>query len=709
MSASRVDFAYAFSTPHRLTVARPDSGDKTLLDLQPGSLQMSWTYDNLVRFPVAAFATPTTPWSITIKPQIDSQPLSVSTWMRLDGFLPALENRYTDSRGEISLQVVGGETAALIKIHLTNTGDLPHQFIVSCTLPAPFGGGYNPGWVDSDQPADHLLTGWRDRADRVLVLGLNADRYTTFGSGSGNNADLCWTLAPGESRTGWIVRPYRAYETDLPKLRTTDWANEFQIAVDEWKTLLGRIANFSIPDPGVKNALLACFADLFIMREPIADGYIAATPGTECYRAPNSTEPLLTAIAFDQFGLHNQALVGTEANLKLQGDDGNWSDPQGWNHKMWSTPGFKSWAVMEHYHLTGDKDYLARIFPRMLASSRFNERQRSKTRKNENGQRSLTYGLLPRGQGDCGLMNDNDFYGVFLPHNIWPTFADGCSVEAARILNRPELAELEKIYQTALEDLRTALDRGAIQEKDYRWIPGISGKTSGSRWGALNALFPCQILPADHELITGTMRHIESNLSPGGIPVNTGWMKNGMWVAITLDNVAQAHLVRGNGDAAAEYLYATLNHGTPLYTWCEERGQEPGAKECTGDRQHLWTPVAVVLFIRNAFVMEENDGLNLALGTARSWLACGEPVGVENAPTHFGEISYRLQYDAHASKVTGYVKFTEQKNGPAWTKLYIRLPRNMKVQKSNQQILTDGSGLYLTHCRGELKIEADLG
>ena len=184
---------------------------------------------------------------------------------------------------------------------------------------------------------------------------------------------------------------------------------------------------------------------------------------------------------------------------------------------------------------------------------------------------------MPRGFGDCGLMNDGDTYGVFLPHNIWAVYADRCSLEAAEILGKtPDAVELKKIYESARGDLLSVLDRGAIRDKDYRWIPGVPGKTSGSRWGALNATFPCGLLPPDHELITGTLRRIESNMSPGGIPLHTGWLANGMWVAITLDNVAEVHLLRGNGDAAARYLYATLNHGTPLLYLV--RGTRTGAR-----------------------------------------------------------------------------------------------------------------------------------
>ena len=45
--APKVDFSYAFAAPHRITIGRPDASDRTLLDLQPGSLGMKWCYENL--------------------------------------------------------------------------------------------------------------------------------------------------------------------------------------------------------------------------------------------------------------------------------------------------------------------------------------------------------------------------------------------------------------------------------------------------------------------------------------------------------------------------------------------------------------------------------------------------------------------------------------------------------------------------------------
>ncbi|MCJ7739217.1 MAG: hypothetical protein MUQ10_18210 [Anaerolineae bacterium] len=702
---SRVDFSYAFATPHRLTVGRPDDSDRTLLDLQAGHLRMSWTYDDLTRFPLATFKTPTTGWEVCLKPQLDGCPFAQSRWARAEGYLPVLENAYADARGTVLLTVAGGMTAAVTLVEVSNTGDRPHRFSLECQVPGGWR-GYNPAFVDSEEEPDHLLAGWGDRADRVVILCLGANEVVV----GTTSVTMIWHLEPGASRTGWVIRPYRAYAADLPELRRRDWMTERLEARREWDTLLGRACDVQIPDAGVRNAFYACLADLFIMREPVADGYIAAVPGTEQYRAPNPVEAAIVAVALDQVGLHQESAQGYRMCLDLQEEDGEWVEPKGWSHLMWAASGFKAWALMEHYKLTGDAEYLDAMYPRLAANSRWQERQRCRTRILEDGERPATYGLMPRGMGDAGLLDDGSHYGIFLPHNIWATYADAVAVEAAEILGKEaDLCELTDILSTAREDLCTALELGAIQEEGYRWIPGVSGKRCGSRWGVLNALFPCRLLERDHELISGTLRYIESNLSPGGIPVNTGWQTDGMWVAITLDNIAEAHLVRGNGDAAAEYLYAVLNHGTPLITWCEERGQEAGTDTTSGDRQHLWTPVAVVRAVRDMLVMEDGNGLQLALGTARDWLAGGGTVGISSAATHFGDISYSMRYDAATGRLSGEVVFP-QSGALEWAELHVRLPGGPRVQSVDStggaEVEAEGRSLRWDSPRGRVWFEA---
>ncbi len=710
-----VDFSYAFATPHRMTVAPPESGDKTLLDCEPGNLRLGWTYENLTTYPLAAFMTPQAVWGVRITPQIDGKPLAKSAWTRAEGFLPVLDNSYTDPEGSVRLEVTGAVPAALVRVTLSNTGAAKHTFRLVCESQRGFF-GYNPGYVDADKDKDVLLAGWGERADRVIVFGTGAQTYAVS-----NATTLCptWELAPGEEKVAWIVRPYRANAADLPALRAKDWQAEADQAKADWRALLGRASRLILPDEGVKNAFYACLGDFFIMREPVAAGFIMGTPGTDGYRAPNAGEAAIAAVVLDQLGLHKEAEYGFIGCLGIQGDDGDWNDPTGWGHLMWAMSGFKSWTVMEHYRNTGDRAWLESVYPRMLASSRWQEKQRARTRvMAADGGRPLTYGLMPRGMGDCGLKDGDDLYGVFLPHNMWATYADRCAMETALILGRTEEAvELKKIYETANADLMQTLTAGCIKEDGYAWIPGVAGKTCGSRWGALNALQPCGTLPADHELVTGTIKQLRAHMSPGGLPINTGWLPKGLWVAIALDNLAEAHLARNEGDEAAALFYATLNHATPLVTWCEERAPEPGAKECTGDRQHLWTPVAVVRELRDSLVMEDGNELHLGRGVPRHWFATNKPIGIQNASTHFGDVSWEMVYDPAKQMLQGKVTLPKEtpvnQTSATALMLHTRLPNGLRLLSVNPTagatLLPDGSGLRWESPKGELTFIAAAG
>jgi len=704
---TKVDFSYAFSTPHRMTVARPDSSDKTLLDVEPGVLRMAWSYENLLSLPFGAFQTPQANWSVKLQPQINGQAFGKSEWTRAGGFLPILSNTYEETKGKMILEVTGGATAAVVKVTMQNLGTENARFSLVCESQRGFF-GYNPAFVDPVRPSDCLLAGWGARADRIIVLAPGADGYSIKGA-----VILCpeWDVAPGQTRTGWLIRPYEAYAASLDALRARDWEKELVEAKAEWKTLLGRAARVHVPDSEVVRAFYACLGDLYIMREPVPGGKLAVSPGTDGYRAPGAAEGGIVSIVLDELGLYDKSADSYSAFFDSQGEDGDWADPQGWGHLMWLVPGFKSWVAIEHYKFTKDREYLEDVYPHMLASTRFNERMRARTRVLQDGQRPLAYGLMPPGMGDCGLMNDGSLYGVFLPHNIWSVYADGVTLESAKILGKTaDIPELTKIHEIALNDLRQVLDKGAVQEQDYRWIPGVAGKTCGSRWGALNALAPCNILPPDHELITGTLRYLESKMSPGGLPLNTGWMPEGLWVAIALDNLAEAHLVRNEGDPAAALFYATLNHGTPLFTWCEERAPQPGAKETTGDRQHLWTPVAVVRALRDMLIMEDGETLHLARGADRSWLASGGTLGIEKGISYFGPVSYQMAYDAATHEVKGKVVF--QGDGPKAAILHVRLPEGQKVTSvgpgCTAHPLPDGSGILWENPKGELAINVNV-
>jgi hypothetical protein len=158
-------------------------------------------------------------------------------------------------------------------------------------------------------------------------------------------------------------------------------------------------------------------------------------------------------------------------------------------------------------------------------------------------------------------------------------------------------------------------------------------------------------------------------------------------------------------------LNVPLGAYMPLYTWCEERGQEPATDKTSGDRQHLWTPAAVVRAVRDCLVMEEGPDLHLARGIARQWLGGGQPVGAPNTPTHFGSVSYEMRYDFRSHRLRGLLAFPKE---PAVERVAmpVRLPQGLVVKSVNAEsgatVLTDGAGMMWQKPTGEIEFSAEV-
>lgn len=682
-------FDYTFAPPHRITLSSHRNCQKTLVDVDYEKIKISWSYHSLLENIPNTWNSPTVDWIVDIMPWIDGVQTKFLAWNRMEEGIPGFIARGESEGLNFCMEGVATPAGDAIRVVISNNTLDIHT--VAFTIEHK--GGWvisNPAWIDGCN-ANTLMAMQSEIPDRLLVISLGADKYPINISEEVNNeisvpmaqltniqegnpakritAEYC--IHPGAIKEGWIIRPYEAYEKDIETLSTINWENEMMDAKSRWIELLNKNMQFVIPDTRVTEALKSCLADIFVMNEQLSKEYFGISCGTEVYRSTNSGEPTIATMVLDQFGYVKEAEENLWVHLDGQDESGNWNDPKGWLHHMWGTSGSKAWMALEHYKLTRDKEFLEKVYPLMKSSTLWQYDMRSKMKKTD----SPFYGLMPRGMGDCGLSNNGDFFGVFYPHNCMSVFADALTLEAAIILNKTEDIEvLKKIYLQAKHDLVLSLEKGAVEEDGERWIPGVANQKGGSFWGALFAYYPCGLLEQEHPLIKGTMKRIEKRLSNGGLPLGLGWLHDGCWVAIALDNISSAYLKMGDGDEASKYLYPTLNHATPFYTWCEERGKEPNTTVTSGDKQHLWTPVAVCRYIRDAMIVDKDDSIVIASGTPRSWLDVGKTVGVKNAVTYHGKVDYsvsrlnceQLQINIKAEKYSE-VKFFEVR---------LRIPEN---------------------------------
>lgn len=69
-----------------------------------------------------------------------------------------------------------------------------------------------------------------------------------------------------------------------------------------------------------------------------------------------------------------------------------------------------------------------------------------------------------------------------------------------------------------------------------------------------------------------------------------------------------------------------------------------------GDGHHIWAAADWLMFMRNVLFFEENERLVITPALPTEWLDDGAEVGITNAPSYFGEVSFMIR--RKASEVT---------------------------------------------------------
>lgn len=93
----------------------------------------------------------------------------------------------------------------------------------------------------------------------------------------------------------------------------------------------------------------------------------------------------------------------------------------------------------------------------------------------------------------------------------------------------------------------------------------------------------------------------------------------------------------------------------------------------TGDDPHGEACANYVNFLRNMMLHEEGHTLHIAPAIPRRCLAQPKAVGVEDAPSHFGKVTYSLTADRDRTTIRGDVKL-DPKRRPPKLLIHVRAP-----------------------------------
>ena len=172
-SQTKVTFSHAFGTPHRLCVCMPEASKKSLFDCTEEAITLSWSDDDLTTVPLGAWKSPRVEWWFDLRAEADGAPLSGVSWRRMDNRLPVLVYEWENENIAITLTATSCRDADVIEIRAVNRG-------LNTATAGVYGKmrnlAFNKLWMDFESPYNVLLPTQGDRSDRMLLLGIGADR-----------------------------------------------------------------------------------------------------------------------------------------------------------------------------------------------------------------------------------------------------------------------------------------------------------------------------------------------------------------------------------------------------------------------------------------------------------------------------------------------------------------------------------------------------
>lgn len=543
-----------------------------------------------------------------------------------------------------------------------------------------FSGAGPVEWADSLFP---FIQGYKPWNNRFALLPDTPAGITLFGR----------VLGPGESLAVDFRMPASPIAHDsvhADAFRNADADTELRETVAFWRDQVGRTCGIRIPEAKVADAVRANLVFNCIAREKTAEGHSQRVNRFQ-YNAFWLRDASFMARAYEVLGRHDLAGEVIEHFFRYRREDGLFIS-QGGQYDGW---GQVLWAFGQHYLMTRDREFALRAYPSVRGLMDWMAEAR----------RRDVLSLVPETTpGD----NEN-ITGHITGHNFWAVL--GMRMAAVLAGAAGERKDAER-FAAELADFREALDarlEWLLPQTDNYIPPGLDGD-GGEDWGNLLAAFMSETLPADHPAVERTMEVVRGKFREGIMTYFRGLFLH-TYLTFRLSNTA---LMRGEQELAVEDLYNVLLHTGSTHTGFETR-MVPWAGRDFGFNMapHGWCGADLIVFIRNMLVREEGRSLHLLSAVSPAWVGPGLELGMDDAPTQFGRVTFLLREVARGrARLTCETSFAEEPEA-----LVLHLPWFVRVTDATVDgapVEVNGSGLRSLllpsgGCTVELGWERDAG
>jgi hypothetical protein len=452
--------------------------------------------------------------------------------------------------------------------------------------------------------------------------------------------------------------------------------------VNTWNDLLAAGTNVEVPEPYVNDAWRSLLIGTYMIYAGDELNYSAGNQYARKY-AHESGETMRSLLLW---GHAKDAGEGIPSILKYRRKNIEFHDG-----------GFKLENLAYYYLVTGDAPLFQRTRPLWQREVDLIVQSRDPNT-----------GLLPR-EKYCSDI-ETPVISINANANCWRGLRD-MSLVLQDVGEPEEAAKLAKIAaeyrRVILKTIDGALDRStsppflpiALGEEEAH--DPITGSRLGSYWNLVvpQVLFS-GVFPATSETTRDLLRYIQTR---GGLCMGMTRVQSnrGFWLNVqNIDDLyttryAMALLERDEPDRALITFYGKLAQGLTRDTFID--GEVSGIEPIDQYGRQMSLPpnstanASFLQQLRYLLIQDydtDDDGradtLRLGYATPRRWLEHGKKIVVKNAPTLFGDVSFRVESKLNEGRVNAEVELPAKP--PTRTYLRLRLPNGRKIVSANMPI-----------------------
>lgn len=430
----------------------------------------------------------------------------------------------------------------------------------------------------------------------------------------------------------------------------------------KWSRTLSEKITVTLPDPQLQNLTNRCiqYQSIFAQRDSVAPGFFIYSD----FWFRDAAYLLFVMLKCGHFQVVREIL---KSFPDKQNSDGFFESQEG----EWDSNGEALWIAGQYYRFTNDRDLIERLWPNLVKGARWIQ----KKRLSHSGDSEVS-ALLPAGFS-AEHFGQNDYY-------YWDNFWSVAGYEellhlAHELKKSKEIIWLEKEHELYRQILVNSIEKN--RETNGGKITASPKRVFDSgAIGVLSALSPLQILEPFHHNIFQTADELISKNSVHNCyyhPV----AHTGINIYLTL-HIRHSELVRHNPEFWKN-MRSVAELASSTGTWPE--GIHPHLRTgVMGEGHHGWANAEWVNTVRDSMVNEKKDELEILSVYDETWFKKDCQVGIENAYTVFGKISFRLAIDAKHLVMDWKPEFTKPPKQIRWF-----MPSNVRI---NSVYFTDRHG-----------------